>query len=35
VGFDPAVAWSPFVQTANELTGAGIATLVTRWSLLG
>ncbi len=34
-GFDPAVASSPFVQTANDLTGAGIAILVTRWILLG
>jgi len=34
-GFDPAVAASPFVQTANDLTGAGIAILVTRWILLG
>lgn len=33
-GFDPAVASSPFVQTANDLTGAGIAILVTRWILL-
>lgn len=34
-GFDPAVAASPFVQTANDLTGAAIAILVTRWLLLG
>jgi len=33
-GFDPAVASSPFVQTANDLTGAGIAILVTQWILL-
>jgi magnesium transporter len=33
-GFDPAVASSPFVQTANDLTGAGIAILATTWILL-
>jgi magnesium transporter len=35
LGFDPAVASSPFVQTTNDLTGAGIAILVTHWILLG
>jgi len=31
IGFDPAIAASPFVQTANDLTGAGILLLVARW----
>jgi len=35
LGFDPAVASSPFVQTANDLTGAGIAIVMTNWILLG
>lgn len=29
LGFDPAIATSPFVQTANDLTGAGILLLLT------
>jgi len=29
--FDPAIAASPFVQTANDLTGAGIYLLIIRW----
>ena len=28
MGIDPAIATSPFVQTANDVTGAGILFLV-------
>ncbi len=31
LGFDPAIASSPFVQTANDLTGAGILLFVASW----
>jgi len=31
VGFDPAIGTTPFVQTANDLTGAGIVFLVANW----
>ncbi len=34
-GKDPAIAASPFVQTANDLTGAGILIFVARWILGG
>jgi len=36
LGFDPAIAASPFVQTANDLTGVTIVLLIARWTgLLG
>jgi len=36
LGHDPAIASSPFVQTANDLTGTGILLLVAHWmGLLG
>ena len=28
LGFDPAIATSPFVQTANDVTGVGILIVI-------
>ena len=32
IGFDPAIASSPFVQTANDLTGVPMVIVIARWT---